>query len=278
MIELGKLIQGLSYSEYEAEPGLRASDLRMLKRSPAHWRAAKENPKKPTDALLFGRAIHAALENGEKFIETYAVEPEVNRRTNEGKAQIKEFYDKLPRGAIVVKPEWVDPIKGMLLKMREHRLVGNMIRHGTREGSLWVKDPETGLTLKCKPDLITSRNHLVDFKSTIDASEEAFMHCIFSGRKYFYSLQLAHYCHCLKLAGLSSGESATIIAIEKKEPYGINIFPLDVGHLEVGEKWRRMLTKTYAMCLESGKWPSYPEQAVHVSIPQYVQYMEEEEA
>lgn len=272
MSEAPEILYELAYDDYAAKPGLRASDLKTLKRSPAHWKAQQEAERPETDAFMFGRAVHSALENGEKFIETYAVEPEVNRRTNAGKEELSKWRASLRPGAVVVKPEWVDPIKGMLLAMRQHRLVGNMISKGTRESSVFVTDPETGIRLKCRPDLITDRGHLVDFKSTRDASDDVFTRDIFSKRGYFYALQLAHYCHCLRVAGIGSGESATIIAVEKEAPYGINIFPLDVGCLSVGEHWRKKLTAYYADCVSKNEWPSYPESPVQVVIPNWVEY------
>ena len=279
MYELNKLHQGVSYEKYAAQEGLRASDLKILKRSAAHWKAAQAEERDSTEALEFGKIFHAIVENGEKFLETYVVEPVFTGKTKDGKdstrsAAAKEakeaWYSELKPGAIVVKEAWVPMLTGMSKALKSHRLVGNLVKDGVRETSLWVKDPSTGITLKCRPDFISAHGVLVDFKTTRNAHPEEFFWDIFGTRGYFYSMQLAHYSHCLKVAGISDGMSATIVAIEKEAPYGIMVYPLDIGNLGPGEQWREHLTQLYAKCLETGNWPGYPEAAHPLLTPEHI--------
>ncbi len=288
MIELNKLIQGLSYEEYAAIGGLRASDLHELKRTPAHWKAWKDKvpgTDDKSDALQFGKIFHYAVEQPHHFLSNYIVEPEFTGLTKDGKesSRSKEAQDKKKAwyaeqkpGAILVKRAWKDDLLGMLNACLNHKLVGNLIRNGVRETSLVTQDPETGETIQCRPDFISERGFLVDFKTTRNANSPFFYNQIFSSRYHedpFYVLAAAHYTHCIRVAKLKEvrHDSMTLVAIEKEPPYAIKIWPLDAGCLDIGERWRQFLMRRYAQCKAAGKWPAYPEQAETVMTPEWAE-------
>lgn len=281
-IEVNTLHQGLNYEQYAAEPGIRASDLKLIKRSPAHMVAAKAIPQEYSEPLEFGKILHMAVENGERFLEMYKVPPEFIGKTKDGRdsTRSKEALEKkaawfadLPKDAIVVQREWVEPLKGMLGALTKHRLVGNLLKNGVKETSLWVQDPDTGETLKCRPDFISQDGFIVDLKTTRDAHPSFFKNQIFSDRSEdapFYILQAAHYAHCARVSRVANPDSFIIVAVEKEPPYGVMVYPLDIGCLGPGEQWRAELTQRYADCKKNNVWPSYPEQAVPVVPPQWV--------
>jgi hypothetical protein len=276
--ELGKLYHGIPYDEYHAQPGLRAGHLKHLMKSPRHLKAAMEEPQADTDALRFGRLVHSIMDNGEKFMDTVIVEPEFTGKTKDGKEskqskeakdKKKEWYSQIPKGATVVTEEEYQNVIGISASIMEHRLVRNIMKDSIREQSLWVKDPETGLTLQCRPDLIAQRGFMADWKTTRDASKDAFYQEIFKIYKRFYILGAAHYAYCSKLAGLKRPNDFTFIAIESTRPWGINIFPMDNGCLDIGERWRAHLTEQFAECMALNQWPSYKQEAVNVLPPEY---------
>lgn len=278
MIEIGKLKQGLSYEEYHEIEALRSSDLKLLKRSPAHW---KQRPivEKPKEHFEFGKAFHSMVEKRDDF--EYVIEPDVDRRTKAGKETLAEFYLNIKPGATILKPEWVPQLHGMLKSIISHSRVKHLLSTGISETSLLVRDPDTGIMLKCRPDHIMETGHLLDIKTTRDASRSFFLNQIFSDRGYspFFILQAAHYVHCLKIAGISKSDAMTLIAIEKEPPYGIIVYPLDIGCLAIGEQYRAKITEDFAKCLDTDTWPNYSEEILPVSPPQWspVQDMDEPE-
>jgi hypothetical protein len=157
----------------------------------------------------------------------------------------------------------------MLKAMNSHRVARALIKNGVRETSGFVKDPETGLILKFRPDLISEPGYIIDYKSARDASRPAFWQEIFKEWKRFYVLSAAHYAYCAKLMGLPRSDELTYIAIEKKKPYGINIFPLEAAHIDYGESFRRPLMSLYAKCLEEDVWPGYDERVKPTPLPVY---------
>lgn len=286
-VEIGKLVQGLSYEDYAAIDALRASDLQDLRWSPAHYRARKANPDAATEAQQDGLLIHKLFERGDQLLASLVVEPEFIGRTKDGReskqsAEAKQmkaaWYSDLPRGTEVVTMDKLTMLQGISSALNKHSLVKNLVRDGVRETSLVVQDPETGVMLKCRPDLITAEGFLVDFKSTRDARPSFFMNEIFGFRGYFYVLSAAHYLHCLRVAGISKDESMTFVAIEKEPPYGIKVYPLDVGNIAPGEQWRSELTALYQRCTAENDWPGYPEQAVEVLTPEFVKLPGQENA
>lgn len=270
--QLGMLHYGVSYEEYNTQPGVRSSHLYEIKKSPAHLQVSLATPRRETDALAMGKKFHSMIENAERFMDTFIVEPVVNRRTNAGKQELEDFYANAPKDKIILEPEEVEILTGMARAFVGHKILKNMLKNSIRESSLWVEDPETGLTIKCRPDFITEHGFPADAKTCLDATPDTFIREIFSDRAYnrFYILQAAHYAHCLKLARIGNGDSMTLVAIEKKPPFGVMIYPLDAGCLDVGDRWRAKLMRTYADCVNKGEWPCYPERAWPVLIPQWV--------
>jgi hypothetical protein len=283
--EIGKLIHGVTYQEYHdfgvSINALRSSHLGKIKKSPAHLQDSIINPQEETEALRQGKLIHSAFENPEKFLDNYTIEPVFEGRTQKGElttsANCKEVKDKkanwlagLKAGTLVISDDDATMITGMINAVQNHRIAKALLSKGVSEVSGWVKCPETGLILQFRPDRIHDFGYFIDLKSTKDASEASFTKEIFSEFGWFYVLQAAHYSYCAKLMGLTKNDSFTFIPIEKKRPYGVNVFALSEAHIDVGERWRKNLTRKYAECLASGKWPAYEEKAINPQIPGYV--------
>lgn len=288
---MSTLLEGVPYEEYDKIVGLRASGLKHLKRSPAHYIADKENPREPSDEMNFGKLFHSAMENPEKFLDLMVVEPlftgftkdgKESAQSGEAKQKKKEWYAALSKEAIVIPAKNHSQLVGMVHAVRKHKIVGNMIKDGVRETTVVVTDPATGQPLKCRPDVIAVKGYLIDYKTTRDASPSFFLNQIFSdrGTSPFYVLGAAHYTHCARIAQVARGESFVFVAIEKTPPFGIMVYPLDRGQLEVGESHRAPLTRRFANCVQSGEWPSYDQKAFPTEIPEYVKwpdYVEDEE-
>jgi PDDEXK-like uncharacterized protein DUF3799 len=74
------------FDHYFAWNNVSKHQLDSLARSPAHYRAALEQPRKRTAAMVFGTAVHAAVLEPEEFARCYATDPGIDRRTKAGKA------------------------------------------------------------------------------------------------------------------------------------------------------------------------------------------------
>lgn len=276
-----KILYGISYEEYDKLEGLRSSDLNNLKRSPRYFQYCKAYPKEPTDSMDFGKLVHSAMEDCKGFASRLLVEPKFEGKTKDGKLttslaclEVKQkreaWFESLAPDAVIVKEEWHEKLSNILESIATNAFVRGIIRQGSREVSIQVRDPETGIMLKCRPDLIALDKFLVDFKTTSDARPQRFMRAIFDQDYFFYILQMAHYVYCMKLAGIGDGESATILAIENEPGFDIRPYPLERPELEVGEEARIALMGLYMQCLSTNKWPGYQQKAVPTGIPTWV--------
>ena len=66
-------------------------ELKKLMKSPAHYKHWKDNPQEDTQALLFGRAAHKYILETYDFYNEFAVAPNCDRRTKEGKETLNKF-------------------------------------------------------------------------------------------------------------------------------------------------------------------------------------------
>lgn len=273
--ELGKPVLGMSYEDYAAIGGLRASDLYNLKVTPAHMMAARANPRNETPALRFGKLVHSMFENFENFMDDLLIAPEFTGKTKDGRdskqsAEAKkakaDWYADIPEGKTVVTQEELDKLLGISKRLLSMPRTMNIFKGSVRESSIVVKDPETGVLLQCRPDFITSKGHGVDIKTTSDM--ESFWAEIYMAYKRFYILQVAHYVHILKVSGICKTDAYMFLAIESDSPWGIKPWSLDSGDIARGEMWRAHLTKVYAECLEKNEWPCYPDRIVPAEAPE----------
>lgn len=260
---------------------LRSSGLSLLRRSPAHYKQAKETPQKETEALRFGKLFHAAIEEPIDFFARLQVMPQFEGVTKDGKptksknsADIKrqeqEWANSIPPDSIILSEDDATTLHGMVDSLMNHKIATGILAKGIPEQSAWVECPETGVTLAFRPDFVHELGFMIDLKSTMDASEDSFSSDIFSKRGRFYLLQAAHYSYCAKIMGHAQHDSFTFIAVEKAPPYCVNVFTLSSAHLDAAEDLRRALTKRYAQCLKINEWPGYEQVAINPLIPGYL--------
>ena len=78
-------------SEYQALAALNYSGAKELLKSPAHYQTWLAAPQKESAALRVGSAVHAAVLEPGHYAADFAVAPDVDRRTKEGKEKWAEF-------------------------------------------------------------------------------------------------------------------------------------------------------------------------------------------
>ena len=81
----------ISNKEYRQMEGISSTELKKLMKSPAHYKHWKDNPQEDTPALLFGRAAHKYILETYDFYNEFAVAPNCDRRTKEGKEKWNKF-------------------------------------------------------------------------------------------------------------------------------------------------------------------------------------------
>lgn len=240
--------------EYRQLEGISRSELWRLRESPEKFKYYQEHPEEPTPALIFGAAVHKILLDPDGFDDEYAVAPECDRRTKDG----REAYNAFPaaaEGKDVISQADYDTALLMAKIVRETAFVGKLLAGEKEKPFIWT-DELTGEVCKVRVDAITEVNGrpvIVDYKTTNDASTESFMR---TAVNYGYDFQAGMYCEGVAKA---TGQKPifVFIAQEKTAPYAVNILQADDVMIQRGYDLFRELLGIYHQCIESGNWYGY---------------------
>lgn len=256
---------------YHAAPGISNSGLGIIaEKTPAHYKASRDQSPVETPVKASGKRLHCAILEPHEFERIYVPIPKIDRRTNAGKAE-QAAWDAANAGKLPINPDEREQVLRIRDTLHADRCVSELLSGDRKERSIFAKDPETGVLVKCRPDndsFITAYRNLVDIKSTEDASPENFM---WSAYHYGYFRQAAFYLDVCEWEGSEPPpEKFFFIAFEKQPPYGFVVYEASPRFLARGREAYRMALNTYAECLESGIWPCY-EPGVHsIDLPEAI--------
>lgn len=246
------------------------SGLDLIAKSPAHYWAKYLDPnrerEKPTPALLFGTAVHSAILEPHDFSDRYQVFPDVNRRTNAGKAEYEALQEHAKQNNITYLS--ADDLAACLRirdAVHKHPAARLLLQSGVAEDTLLWDDQLTGAQCKARPDFLSSNTgYIVDVKTTQDASPSGFSKSAYG---YRYHVQAAWYLdgHMASLG--KPAEGFAFIAVEKEPPYAVSVYYVTSDFYELGKAtYLRDLNK-YMECLHANKWPGYSEDFQPINLP-----------
>lgn len=233
-------------------------------RTPAHLRAAIENPPPATDAQVIGTATHVAILEPDAFDGLYVRSPKFDRRTNAGKAAAAEFEAKYA-DRTPLKDDDYDLCLAMRDAVHAHRAARALVREAAgRELSLVWDDLYTGVRCKARLDgLARSINAIVDLKTTSDASPREYAKSV---HKWGYHRQAAFYLDGAAVLDIDCTDFAQVV-VEKSAPYGVVVYRIDEAAIEAGRRQLRRLIRTYSECLDSGVWPAFGDTIQSITLP-----------
>ncbi len=230
-----------------------------FRKSPAHYKAEQE---KSSDALSFGNIAHKAILEPEGFREKYIVAPDVNRRTKAGKEELEKFMDLAGERELITKEDQAKVIK-MKSVFNAHKMASAFWKKADAVETV-VLFELFGVPFKAKVDIInTAFKAAIDYKSTRDAFEDSFQRDYL---KYGYHIQGFIYLEAARAAGYDVNKFV-LIAQEKEDPYGINVFPLSPSALELGRLETQKLAPHWWECFQNDSWPCYEEKARELELP-----------
>lgn len=275
------IFDSISNDDYHSGAGVSKSDLDNIHRSPAHYVAAKLEPKQGTPAMVLGSAIHSAILEPDTFERCYAVAPDVNRRTKAGQEEYAAFEMEAVRsGRTIITPEQKKTameIRDAVYQFRPTRKLLTQV-HGVAEQSVYWQEEDllsaagVGVTdgtqyfSKCRPDYLRDDNLVVDVKSTLDARAEEFRNSV---ARYRYHVQQAYYSAGLEAVGRTV-RAFVFLVVEKTPPYGIGLFTLNDEALKRGRTEYRADLERYINCKAADYWPGYTEEVQVLDLPKWV--------
>lgn len=247
-IEPPMFVSGMPNEVYHSHPeGVSSSGLKLVERSPAHYRY--QAARAPSRAMEIGTAIHTALLEPERFTTDYVLLKDVkDRRASEYKAAVKVHGSE----RVLVATE-ADQVAGMQEAVLSNPAMSERLNaEGWRELSLFVRDPETGVLVRVRYDVLTVSGIAVDLKSCQDARPEEFSKSIYS---YGYDLQAALYADAFEWATGKPIGAFEFAVVEKEMPHGHKLYLPDETLLQEGRRRYREALNLFAECERSGDWP-----------------------
>ena len=237
--------------EYHASEGYSKSQLHAYATKTPY--AAKFGKRKDSNAFDVGHAAHTAI------LEPHLLEASVVKGPDDRRGNKWKFADEeaVAAGKILLTASDYDQVLLIrdlaatvpeLQAMREGALI---------EQSCYAVDEETGLTLRCRPDIMSPGLGLMaDIKNMADISDDAWSRDI---SKFGYHMQDAMYRDVWNMG--SDGvkvDAFFFICFSKTEPPEVvcrEIEPIDV---EEGYSAYRAALKLAAECERAQHWPSLP--------------------
>lgn len=243
-------------ADYHRLPFVSNSYLKRLAKCPANAKV----PMEDTAALLFGRAAHVLILEGEDaFSSEFCLVPKIDKRTKDGKAQWADL-ELLAAGRNLISMEDYETILQMNASVRMHPFARLLLAEGVSETTIIFDREAGGQTLRCKarPDRTPAPEMacLLDLKTTEDAGYDAFLR---SCLKFGYATQAAFYVdgYNATRGDHPAIDAFAFIAVEKKAPYRCEVYTMDMGFLMWGRGEYERLLKIEADCRKQGFWPPY---------------------
>ena len=242
--QLHGFIEDMPNDDYHKSDGISKTGLDKIERSPAHYRWPEK--RNSTRNMEIGTAIHAAILEPVRFDSEYCLS-DSNKRTE------KAYKDdaKIHTGELTLTKNEAEHVMGMRESVEADYLAMKHLREdGRPELSAFCTDPETGVQIRARFDWLTNDGVSVDVKKTQDLRK--------FGRSvadYRYHVQDAMYSFIYKQITGEDLKSFYFLAVEENSPYSCKMFELDELAKEIGQYYFRKNLRTYADCINSGKWP-----------------------
>lgn len=210
-----------------------------------HSIAKALQPIQPSQALLFGDAMHTFFEDKGAYTKRFRVfddtaiiadilerRPDISAptMTKDYKVFKQEFEESLKEGEQVISMQDHDTIVKMYDSATNNQGLKKVMElyepaEVLDEHSFFTEEEDLyGLKYRVRPDRLLQRNSerlaVIDWKSCRDASERAFKSDFW---KYRYDLQAAFYCQVLGIPM----DDFYFVAIEKEYPYNTAVYGID---------------------------------------------------
>lgn len=264
--------------EYNQAEGIRRSDLWKMEDSPEKFKYFLEHPVEQTPAMAFGSACHKATLEPEDFGNEYAVAPNVDKRTKEGKETWAKFLDEND-GKTVISMDDVAVIGEMKMALCNCPLAKKLLwGKGESEVPFFWTDPDTGEKCKIKVDRIVKMNRkyfVIDYKTCQSAETRRFNHDVFS---LGYYMQAGMYCEGVKAAKkLRKLPGFIFVAQEKKPPYSVNVIEVPSEIMKIGVNKFHDLLEKYHQCKAVDIWAGYVDDVPNeLTLPGWYDFQDEE--
>lgn len=250
------LVHDLSDDAYRALPGLSATSMKWLLRSPAYYRQRLAHRVERSEFDL-GHAVHSrVLGTG---AETVLIPEELLAANGAASTKASKEFIEAARaaGQVPVKADTFATVTAIAEAVLRHAKARPLLeRDGDPEVSIFADDPESGVPLRGRIDWLTTladgRSLNVDLKTTTDARTHNIVRTV---ETYGYDIQSEAYRHLLRLTGHDPAPTH-LIFVEVDPPHEVHVVQLaHEDWINGGSRKMRRAIDVYARCAAAGLWP-----------------------
>ena len=217
-------------------------------------------PREVTRAMVLGQAAHHLLLGEEGFKEKYAAQPETYRDVKTAVVKpwtyqanvCKEWRDRqIDAGLTVITVKELDAVVEMAKSLALEPLVTAGLLSGHVECSGFIRDKETNLWIKVRPDVIPPKDDtFVDLKTTAEVVTPALQSTI---RNFGYHQQGALIWEVCEALGLPFS-SFMLMFVETANPWCARTVPLVPEDLGRGRQMNRYGLRKIRAAIDTGHW------------------------
>lgn len=258
-METGELLilDDIKDDHYHGSIGISSSQVKSGLKSMMYFNAkynSKDIAEPDTSAFAVGRLTHAMILQSETVDRDFILAPKFDKRTKQGKADFAEF-ELNAKGKTIIKPEEWEIAEAMTSSAINDPDAKPFLTHkmAATERSYWAVDPDTGLTVKVRPDI--ELGHIVGDVKTIQLRgnpDEDFLI-----NKLRYEIQQRDYDLSAAMYLSVTGKKQFVwIFINKEAGYNwVAVIKASNETLENGYRKYRTTLDKIADCYDSGRWP-----------------------
>ena len=257
----------IPFDEYRSWEALSKSSLSPITVSPAHAKMRLEQTEsKKTPKMVFGSLVDSLLFDSEEQIEAdwFIINDDIRRdkRTKTYKAILDEAGNR----EIVKQKEWLDAAATVEAIQRR---VGPMLDRATFQVSIIWTDPETGIRLKGRPDIVDFDEGIIwDLKTTQDPRPGPFSRTAANLR---YHWQAGMYTEGLTQLTDRDDWLWGWVSVEAEPPHSIYLYSAESRVVQIGWEQAHKAVKLWHQCEVSGEWPAHVQEKVEaLPFPEWV--------
>ena len=254
------VIYDMSNEEYHLDPSLSASGAKKIAmESLADF---KYGEYQPSAAFDVGSATHTLILEPHRS-NTVWCGPETRR----GKAWTDAKDDADAAGAILLTESDYALAKNMADAVRANAAAAALLSGDlVCEASVFAIDANTNVNMRCRPDAWRKDiAALIDVKTTVDSSPAGFAK---QAANFGYHIQDQFYRRCMAFDGHEI-DRFIFIAVQKKAPFKVGVYELDLLSLEEGHHAVEYALAAYATAQHTGVWGYDYGELQTLQIPPY---------
>lgn len=266
---LYKGIKERAYGEIEA---VRSSDLKLLLKSPAHYKAEKDGFGKPPSPQLqhswdVGDAFHAALLEPDRFEKDFILMPTFSGKGS--KLEKETWLLDHPYQTYLTEEDY-QLINNMKVSVMNHPEARQLLNEdGLTEVTGIFTEPEFNVPCKIRVDRLNKiRGIPIDLKSS---GVEIYPESAWSRRAYNLDYHISGYFYTRGLSLIAGANHTSFIhiVVEKDYPHGVMVYEMTEDLLLYGGADVNNALRIWRECTDSGEWPCYPTGIHTLGLPKW---------